>query len=91
MDIGLLAPPTGYDQTLPQARPTTQLICLSRHYVTVSRQANRLSFAPVIGVTNPRTVSAAAIAILPEGYQTTGMPPIAVSWDTVYNPVPGMS
>jgi Flp pilus assembly protein TadG len=85
----LLAPPTGYDQTLPQARPTTPAYLPEPALrVTVSRQVN-LSFAPVIGVTNPRTVSAAAIAILPEGYQTTGMPPIAVSWNTVYNPVPG--
>jgi hypothetical protein len=43
----------------------------------------------LIGVSSPRPVSAAAIAILPEAYQTSGVPPVAVSWDTIYNTVGG--
>ena len=48
-----------------------------------------MSFAPIVGVTNPRTVSATAIAILPEIYGVTGLPPIAFAWDVVYNIVNG--
>jgi Flp pilus assembly protein TadG len=84
----LVAPPTGYVQTLPKARPTTAAYLPEPAIiVTVSRDVT-LSFAPVVGVSNPKTVRATATAILPEGYSTTGFPPVAVSWDTVYNPDP---
>jgi Flp pilus assembly protein TadG len=84
----LFAPPSGYAQTLPKARPTTaSYVPVPAITVTVSRNVT-LSFAPVVGVSNPRTVRANAIAILPEGYGTSGFPPIAVSYDTVYNPDP---
>jgi Flp pilus assembly protein TadG len=85
----LLKPPAGYVQTLPKARPTTAAYWPEPAItVTVSRQVT-LSFAPVIGVTNPRTVSATAIAILPELYGITGLPPIGVAWDVVHNTVGG--
>jgi Flp pilus assembly protein TadG len=84
----LVAPPTDYVQTLPKARPTTAAYLPEPAVkATVSREVT-LSFAPVVGVTNPRTVTATATAILPEGYSTSGFPPVAVSWDTVYNPDP---
>jgi hypothetical protein len=84
----LLAPPADYVQTLPKARPTTAAY-LPEPAITVRVTRNViLSFAPVVGVANPRTVRAAATAILPEGYATSGVPPIAVSYDTVYNPDP---
>jgi Flp pilus assembly protein TadG len=64
----LLNPPAGYVQTLPKARPTTAAYLPEPAIkVTLSRNVT-LSFAPVIGVSNPRTVLATATAILPEGY-----------------------
>ena len=85
----LLSPPADYVQTLPKARPTTAAYLPQPAIsVTVSRQVT-LSFAPIVGVTNPRTVSAKAIAILPEIYGVTGLPPIAFAWDVVYNIVNG--
>jgi Flp pilus assembly protein TadG len=81
----LLNPPIDYVQTLPKARPTTAAY-LPEPAITVmlSRNVN-LYFAPVVGVSSPKTVSATAIAILPEAYSTSGLPPVAVSSDTVYN------
>jgi hypothetical protein len=85
----LLSPPADYVQTLPTARPTTAAYLPEPAIkVMVSRQVT-LSFAPIVGVTNPRTVSATAIAILPEKYGVTGLPPMAVAWDVVYNNVGG--
>jgi Flp pilus assembly protein TadG len=87
LDYGywLLNPPSGYVQTLPKARPTTaSYLPEPAIIVTVSRDVT-LSFAPVVGVTNPKTVRATATAILPEAYTTSKLVPIAVSWDTVYN------
>ena len=85
----LLSPPADYAQTLPKARPTTAAYLPEPAItVTVSRNVT-LSFAPIVGVSNPRTVSATAIAILPEIYGVTGLPPIAVAWDVVYNNVGG--
>jgi Flp pilus assembly protein TadG len=85
----LLSPPADYVQTLPKARPSTAAYLPEPAItVTVSRQVS-LSFAPIVGVTNPRTVSARAIAILPEIYGVTGLPPIAFAWDVVYNIVNG--
>jgi Flp pilus assembly protein TadG len=84
----LLAPPTGSTQTLPKARPTTAAY-LPEPAIQVSLNRNvSLYLAPLVGVTSPKTVSATATAILPEGYGTSGIPPVAVSWDTVYNPDP---
>lgn len=85
----LLAPPTDYVQTLPQARPTTAAYLPEPAIkVTLSRNVN-LFLAPLVGVTSPKTVSATAIAILPEAYRMTNLPPIAVSWDVAYNTVGG--
>jgi Flp pilus assembly protein TadG len=85
----LFNPPTGYVQTLPQARPTTaSYVPVPAVKVTLSRDVT-LYLAPLVGVYSPTTVSATATAILPESYTTTGVPPIAVSWDTVYNMVGG--
>jgi Flp pilus assembly protein TadG len=85
----LLSPPTGYVQTLPKARPTTAAYLPEPTIkVTLSRNVT-LSFAPLIGVSNPRTVSATAAAILPEAYKVTNLPPIAVSWDVAYNTIGG--
>ena len=70
----LLSPPADYVQTLPKARPTTAAYLPEPAItVTVSRNVT-LSFAPIVGVSNPRTVSATAIAILPEVYGITGLP-----------------
>jgi Flp pilus assembly protein TadG len=87
----LLAPPGSYPQTLPKARPTTAAYLPEPAIkVTLSKDVN-LYLAPLVGVTSPKTVSATATAILPESYGTTGVPPIAVAWDTVYNMVGGVA
>ena len=62
----LLKPPTGYVQTLPKARPTTAAYWPEPAIIVTLRRDVTLSFAPVVGVTNRRTVSAKATAILPE-------------------------
>jgi hypothetical protein len=82
----LLKPPPGYVQPpLPTALPPTPAY-LPEPAITVSLSRSvPLYFAPLVGVSSPRTVGATATAILPEAYQTTGIPPVAVSWDTVYN------
>jgi Flp pilus assembly protein TadG len=86
----LLSPPADYVQTLPTARPTTAAYRPEPAItVTLSRQVTLL-FAPLIGVSNPRTVSATATAILPETFGMTGLPPMAVAWDVVYNNVGGV-
>jgi Flp pilus assembly protein TadG len=85
----LLRPPTGYVQTLPTVRPINSAylpepairVILSRNVI--------LYLAPFVGVSSPRTVSATATAILPETYGVTGLPPIAVSNETVYNTIGG--
>jgi len=86
----LLNPPNGYTQLpLPTARPTTAAYLPEPAInVTLSRKV-KLYFAPLVGVISPQTVTATSTAILPEAYQTTGVPPVAVSWDTVYNTVGG--
>lgn len=84
----LLKPPTDYSQLpLPTARPTTPAY-LPEPAISVTLSSNvTLYFAPLLGIASPKTVSASAIAILPEAYSTTNLPPVAVSWDTVYNTV----
>ncbi len=84
----LLSPPAGYVQTLPSVRSPDIELPQPAIKVTLSRNVT-LSFAPVIGVSNPRRVSATATAILPEIYGVTGLPPLAVAWDVVYNNVGG--
>jgi Flp pilus assembly protein TadG len=85
----LLTPPTGYAQTLTQARPTTAAYLPEPAIkVTLSRDVS-LYLAPLVGVTSPKTVSAQAIAILPEAYGIKNLPPIAVSWDVAFNTVGG--
>jgi hypothetical protein len=85
----LLAPPTGYVQTLPKARPTTEAYLPEPAIkVTLSRNATYY-LAPLIGVTSPKNLSATATEILPELYGITGVPPIAVAWDVVHNIVTG--
>lgn len=84
----LLKPPTDYSQPpLPTARPTTPAY-LPEPAISVTLSSNvTLYFAPLLGIASPKTVRASAIAILPEAYSTTNLPPVAVSWDTVYNTV----
>ena len=81
----LLSPPVDYVQSLPQARPTTATYLPEPAIsVTLSRNVT-LAFAPLIGISSPKTVSAAATAILEEAYSTQNPAPIAVSYDTVTN------
>lgn len=87
----LLNPPDGYTQLpLPTARPTTAAYLPEPAVSVTLRRSVSLYFAPLVGVSSPKTVSATSTAILPEAYQTTGLPPVAVSWDTVYNTVGGV-
>ena len=85
----LLVPPADYVQTLPKARPTTAAYLPEPAIIVTVSRAVTLSFAPVVGVTNPRTVTATATAILPEAYSMTNLPPIAVSEDVAYNTIGG--
>jgi len=86
----LLNPPAGYAQLpLPTVRTTTPAYLPEPAVnVTLSRNVT-LYFAPVVGVSSPTTVSATATAILPEAYQTTGVPPLAMDYNTVYENVKG--
>jgi Flp pilus assembly protein TadG len=80
-----LTPPAGYAQLpLPIVSPPPANLPEPAVNVTLSRNVT-LYLAPLVGVSSPQTVSATATAILPEAYQSTGVPPIAVAWDTVYN------
>ena len=85
----LLKPPAGYIQPplagLPKARPTTAAYLPEPAIiVTLSRNVN-LSFAPIVGVSSPKTVSATATAILPEAYNITGAFAMAVERTLVYD------
>lgn len=83
----LLNPPANYVQLpLPTVRPAISNLPEPAINVTISRNVT-LYLAPLIGVSSPKTVSATSTAILPEAYQDTNMPPIAVSEDTVYNKI----
>ena len=91
----LLKPPANYVQ--PKQPPDTPLPVAGPFAagsypepainVTLSKNVD-LYLAPLIGISGQKTVSATATAILPEGYCTTGIPPIAVDTDTVYNTDP---
>jgi hypothetical protein len=87
----LLAPPAGYVQTLPAARPTTAAYLPQPAIrVTLSRNVTLHLLSLLPGITSPRIVGASATAILPEIYGVTIAPPIAVAWDVVYNNVGGI-
>ena len=79
-----LTPPAGYVQLpLPKVTPPAANLPEPAIRVTLSRNVT-LYFAPLVGVSSPTTVSAAATAILPAAYQDTDIAPVAVSQDTVY-------
>jgi hypothetical protein len=79
----LLTPQSGSTQ-LSQVRPAAANIPEPAVKVTLSKNVT-LYFAPMVGVSSPQTVTATGIAILPEAYSVKNLPPIAVSWDFVYN------
>ena len=80
----LLKPPAGYVQPpLPTARPVTAAYLPEPAINVTLSQDVSLYFAPLVGVSSPQTVTAKAIAITPEAYATTGVPPLTVSEDTV--------
>jgi Flp pilus assembly protein TadG len=82
-----LRPPAGYVQLpLPILPPPPANLPEPAVNVTLSRSVT-LYLAPLVGVSSPKTVSATATAILPPAYQDTNLPPLAVSYDTVYNNV----
>jgi hypothetical protein len=82
----LLKPPAGYRQLPLAAVPNANPAYLSEPAINVTLSRNvPLYFAPLIGVSSPKTVSATATAILPEANQTCDIPPIAVDWDTAFN------
>jgi len=84
-----LQPSKGYVQP-PLSSVPTPSANLPEPAVNVTLRRNiTLYFAPIIGVSSPRTVSATATAILPAGYQTTNIPPIAMDYNTVYETVKG--
>jgi Flp pilus assembly protein TadG len=66
---------------LPKARPVSATsLPEPAIQVTVSRNVS-LYFAPLVGVSSPQTVTATAVAIVIEGYTTSGVPPITVTPD----------
>jgi hypothetical protein len=91
----LLKPPAGYVQPKQPPDPPLPIVgpFTAGSYpepaikVTLSRNVN-LYLAPLIGISRSKTVIASATAILPEGYSTTNIPPIAVDTETVYNTNP---
>jgi hypothetical protein len=82
----LLNPPPDYVQLpLPTVRPAnTTYLPEPAMMVTLSRNV-ALHLAPLIGISSPKTVSATAIAILPESYTTTKIPPIAIDSKVYFN------
>ena len=70
---------------LPKARPTNDT-WLPEPAITVTLSKNvTMYLAPLVGFPGPLKVEVTAIAILPEVYGVTGVPPIAVSVDAVYD------
>jgi Flp pilus assembly protein TadG len=84
----LLKPALGDTQTLPQVRPDSTKLPEPAVKVTLSRNVT-MYLAPLIGFSGPMKATASATAILPEVYGVTGVPPIGVDVDTVYNIGPG--
>jgi hypothetical protein len=82
----LLKPPADYVQLPLAAVPNANPTYLSEPAINVTLSRNvPLYFAPLIGVSSPKTVIATATAILPEANQTSNIPPIAVDWNTAFN------
>ena len=80
-----LKPPTGHPQPpLSDTPGAAAYLPEPAINVTLSRNVT-LYLAPLVGISSPTTVSATAIAILPEAYTTSKIIPIAVSYDTVFN------
>jgi len=80
-----LKPPTGHPQPpLSDTPGAAAYLPEPAINVTLSRNVT-LYLAPLVGISSPTTVSATAIAILPEAYTTSKLIPIAVSYDTVFN------
>ncbi|MBU4232446.1 MAG: pilus assembly protein TadG-related protein [Desulfobacterales bacterium] len=85
-----LTPPTDYVQSPPS--PPLPTVCpinsaylpLPAITMTLSRDVT-LYLAPIFGISNPKTMSATATAILPKCYSTTNIPPIALDPDTVFD------
>jgi Flp pilus assembly protein TadG len=85
----LLNPPNGYTEfPLPIVRPATAAYVPEPAVSVTLRRNVELYFAPLVGVSSSKSVSARSTAILPETYTITGAPPIAVTHDTVFNPNP---
>ena len=84
----LLKPASGDTQTLPQVRPDSAKLPEPAVKVTLSRDVT-MYLAPLIGFSGPMKATASATAILPEVYGVTGVPPIGVDIETVYNIGPG--
>jgi hypothetical protein len=82
----LLNPPANYVQLpLPTVRPTnTTYLPEPAIMVTLSKNVT-LYLAPLVGVSSPKTVIATAIAILPESYTTSKIPPIAINSKVYFN------
>jgi Flp pilus assembly protein TadG len=81
----LLQAPTGYVQSLSTVRPITSTYLPEPAVKVTLTKLVTLYFAPVVGVSSPTRVTATAAAILPEAYQTTGIPPVTVAKDIVYD------
>ncbi|MDO9532368.1 MAG: pilus assembly protein TadG-related protein [Deltaproteobacteria bacterium] len=84
----LLKPVSGDTQTLPKVRPDSTKLPEPAVKVTLSRDVT-MYLAPLIGFSGPMKATGSATAILPEVYGVTGVPPIGVDIDTVYNIGPG--
>jgi hypothetical protein len=84
----LLKPAIDDTQSLPKVRPADAKLPEPAIKVTLSRDVT-LYLAPAIGFSGPLRATASATAILPEVYGVTGVPPIGVDYETVYNIGPG--
>ena len=82
-----LRPPKDYVQPpLPTVRPSNSAYLPEPAImVTLSRNVP-VYLARLVGVSSPKTVSARAIAIIPEAYKTSGIPPIAINSKSYYKP-----
>jgi hypothetical protein len=80
----LLKPDPGDTQDLSKVRPPSAKLPEPAIKVTLSRNVS-MYLAPLIGFSGPLRATASATAILPEVYGVSGVPPIGVDIDTVYN------
>jgi Flp pilus assembly protein TadG len=67
---------------LPKVRPVAASLPEPAITVILSKDVT-LYFAPLVGVSSPKTVTVKAIAILPEAYSITNVPPLTVAEDIV--------